>query len=122
MERQYCFQSECCGEQWTVSASLQEISNLKPACPSCRKQKTVFRDFQAENVGFSMPPTTVGSLADRNSNHMSEDEKIHRYNKNNEYRNHPYTGILPEGASTIPVDNQGKRLPDKKQKKRPPRS
>lgn len=101
---------------------MAEISDIKPTCPSCRKRKSVGRNFAAQNVSVrDVTPTTLGTLADRNTNRMSEDEQAHLTHEHTKHRYKPYTGPLPEGAMIMERDSKGDRVVSKKQHKRDPR-
>ncbi len=103
---------ECgdCESQFEINCAMSEITDLKPACPSCGKKKNVYRDFAGIIVSV---PKTLGSLAEKNARGMSEDHKTHLNSKFNEYRNKPFSGKLPEGTKTYEKDSSGKRIPRK---------
>jgi len=97
-----------CGSLWELEASMSEISDIKPSCPQCKKRKPVHQDFSTINV-FG-PDKTLGSLADKNTNKMSIDEKAIIHAKNTAHLNQPYTGPLPEGAKTYKKTLTGERI------------
>jgi len=108
-----------CGHVFERTAEMSKSTNLKPTCSSCNKKKPVGRNYQRENIRVvDATPQTVGALADRNTNRMSDDEK---HSRRDTYIEQPFTGQLPEGASLIPTDAKGKRQASKKQRKRDPK-
>jgi hypothetical protein len=111
-----------CGYIFEVEAPAEDASKLKPACLSCNQRKPVSRNYQLESVSvFDVSPKTVGALAERNTERLSEDEKSSIFRRNNEYKNQPFTGSLPDGGSLISRDTKGKRIPSKHQRKTDPR-
>ena len=93
-----------CGTSFELSCLLEDYEttiNRPQTCPNCRKRKSVHRDLQTDapiHVGDSSPKT-VGSVCDKNSSRMSEDQKIHLTKKHNEYKEAPPLRELPKGMS-----------------------
>lgn len=109
-----CFQEDGgCNHTFEIKAGLHEASNLKPACPKCKKKKPISRNWQAENVAGIESQKTVGSLADKNNKKYSDDYRTKLAYDNTEYMRQDYTGPLPEGASLYEKDKNGKRIPTK---------
>lgn len=103
-----CYEDEDgCGSQFEITCSMSEISQLKPKCPVCHKEKPVHRFWG--NVYCFGPNKTLGSLADKNSKGMSSDQKHYLNQKNNAYRYKEFQGALPEGAKKFERDSDGKR-------------
>lgn len=100
-----------CGIVFDISCKMTEIQSLKPKCPGCKKKKPVARNFNSD-IGISVACTTVGAMADRNSERFSADYKNHLLTTQREKP--PFSGKLPEGASLKPVDSKGKTLPSTK--------
>lgn len=93
-----CYQEDGgCGELFTISCSMDKISELTPKCPNCKNKKAVARNFSGDIYIFDGSPKTVGSLADRNSKNMSEDQKHYLKEKHTSYKK-PFTGSLPDGG------------------------
>jgi hypothetical protein len=63
---------------------------------------------------------TIGDLAKRNSDRMSEDEKIHLYQKHNSYKFEHGTKELPTGMNRIkkPPKPKWSKNTNKKQKRK----
>ena len=81
--------------------------NDKPKCLKCNEIDTHRRyadDVLTQSSSIKKSDSelkTIGDLAKRNSDRMSEDEKIHLYQKHNEYKNEPGTKELPTGMNRI---------------------
>lgn len=119
-----CFEDEGgCGEHYEVRLSMSETDTYQPKCPTCHKSKCVKRNFTAEleDVYFTQAkPQTLGALAERNTSRLSNDEKAKINRENNKYKDEPFQGSLPEGASLFPVDAQGKRISSREQSRQAP--
>tara|TARA_R100000306_G_C4360489_1_gene134990 strand:- start:831 stop:1238 length:408 start_codon:yes stop_codon:yes gene_type:complete len=115
-----CYEDEKgCGHTFDILATMDEAPSLKPTCPNCHKRKSVARNYELQNVVvYDSSPTTLGSLADRNSERMSDDQKNHLTNKNNAYRDQAFTGSLPKGGSLVPRNDKGQRIASTKQRKK----
>ncbi len=105
-----------CGHTFELTATMAEASSLKPKCPSCKKGKPVARNYGLQGIAvMDKTPHTVGELADQNASRLSADEKVHLTKKHTAYKDLPFTGSLPEGASQYPVDSSGQKIPSRKQ-------
>lgn len=80
----YEFECEGCQSHFEIVCSMNEIEGLKPKCPTCKKNKKVFRDFSGSHVSV---PKTLGSLADKNTSKMSSDQKEYLTNKYDHRKN-----------------------------------
>ena len=94
-----------CGHQFCIECAMGEISKEqeKVKCPKCKKKKPVRRDFQADDITCFGPTVTVGSLADKNSAAMSNDEKFSIKETNRTGTHLDYTGPTPEGVENINI-------------------
>ncbi len=90
----YAFICDKCPHRYELDMMMSEIGSYKPKCPLCKKKAR--QDYS--NVSVFGPNKTLGSLADKNTSIMSEEQKKHIYDKNNEYKKKPYTGPMPEGG------------------------
>lgn len=78
-----------------------------PPCEKCKKNKTSRRyidDILTQSASVKKSDSelkTIGDLAKRNSDKMSEDEKISLYQKHNAYKNDSNEKPLPSGMSRI---------------------
>ena len=66
---EYSFFCESCSHKWSIVCSMSQYTD-KQSCPSCRKRKTVFRDFLADDVyggyNYSLSEVkTLGHYADK---------------------------------------------------------
>ena len=79
----------------------------KPACIKCHKkaERHYIKDAATLNSSVKKSDSelkTIGDLANRNSDRMSNDEKTHLYMKHNEYKeNKTEDKPLPKGMSRI---------------------
>jgi putative FmdB family regulatory protein len=79
----------------------------KPKCPSCNSKETnrnYTKDALTQNCSVKKSDSelkTIGDLAKRNSDRMSEDEKSHLYLKHNAYKFDGTEKELPKGMSRI---------------------
>jgi hypothetical protein len=63
---------------------MSELDDNRPkSCPKCRKRKSLTSVFFPPNVNI---PSTLGSIAEKNTDRLSEDEKHHLNKKHNEYK------------------------------------
>lgn len=85
----YVFRCENCNHSFELQYSIKKISGAHPKCSLCKKNKSVYRDYQAENVShYDSTPRTVGTLAERNSKRLSDEAKTKQQRK-------IYTGPKP---------------------------
>ncbi len=70
----YSFFCEHCNNGFEVHQSIDK-AGIKPKCPNCLSKRQVYRDYLADNISVSEGPKTIGSLADRNGDKHSEDQK-----------------------------------------------
>lgn len=81
--------------------------NDKPKCLKCNSSNTYRRyieDVLSQSTSVKKSDSelkTIGDLAKRNSDRMSEDEKIHLYQKHNSYKSEEGTKELPTGMNRI---------------------
>jgi hypothetical protein len=72
-----------CNQHYDVEVPMSKISEYKAKCPKCKKSVS-YQDFSGQST-FG-PNKTLGSLADKNNDRMSDDEKKFLNLKNNAYR------------------------------------
>jgi putative FmdB family regulatory protein len=79
----------------------------QPECSICGSKKTQ-RSYVCDAITQSSSVRksdseykTIGDLAKRNSDRLSQDEKIHLYNKHNSYKYEESNKTLPTGMSRI---------------------
>lgn len=82
-------------------------ANPQPKCLHCGHKKThrSYCSDIAESCGFvkknDTELQTLGDLANRNRDRMSDDQKIELYHKHNEYKDQPSMNNLPKGMSRM---------------------
>ncbi len=104
----YSFFCDGCKEKFELYLSLQQYDKSKKICPSCNKDKKVSRlyveDLLTLNTSIKKSDSelkTIGDLANRNRDKMSEDHKAHLGKKHNEYKEPASTKELPKGMSRL---------------------
>lgn len=79
----------------------------RPKCSRCQSKNTGRRyidDVLTQSSSIKKADSelkTIGDLAKRNSDRMSEDEKIHLYQKHNSYKHDEGTKDLPTGMNRV---------------------
>lgn len=89
-----------CGKTFYIRCSIDSYSATQ-TCPKCRKRKFTRRYYEEDlpiHIGDSSPKT-IGSLADRNTSKLSNDEKEYIHKKNTAYRNSEPLRKLPDGMT-----------------------
>lgn len=86
----------------------------KPACSLCKSKDTnrhYVSDVLTQSASVKKSDSelkTVGDLANRNRDKMTEDQKQHLYNKHNSYKDTKEEIPLPKGMSRIKKQNKTK--------------
>ena len=100
--------SYCCKKCSQTFEMFFNYSNYKdkPKCEICGSKDTdrqITLDAATINgsVKKSDSELKIGDLANRNRDKLSQDEKIHLYNKHNEYKQDKPVSKLPPGAKRI---------------------
>lgn len=81
--------------------------NSQPPCNKCKHLNTYrmyIDDVITQSASVKKSDTelkTIGDLAKRNNDRMSDDEKVHLYNKHNSYKYTEDTKELPSGMTRI---------------------
>lgn len=109
----YSYACNKCDENFELFFYIKDY-NDKPLCPKCKNNKLVTRNYQ---VDISSQATTVkktdnelktiGDLANRNRDRMSEDERNHLQTKHNAYKETDAAKPLPKGMTRMP---KGKKI------------
>ena len=79
----------------------------EPECVSCKSKKTERNysiDLSTINGTIKKSDSelkTIGDIANRNRDRLSEDEKVHLYNKHNEYKEEADKKPLPKGMKRM---------------------
>ena len=72
-----------------------------PCCPLCNTFQFVKRNFEADLPRGRVVAQTLGSLADKNTQSMSKDERESRWFENNKYRFEGTTPGLPDNMERM---------------------
>lgn len=104
----YSFFCEGCKKKFELYLSLHQYDKFKKICPCCNKDKKVIRLYSEDLLSLSTSIRkndselkTIGDLANRNRDKMSEDHKAHLSAKHNDYKEFTQTKELPKGMSRI---------------------
>lgn len=89
-----------CGFDFEKTISFKDfdtkVKKKRITCPKCKKRKPVINVIHVPlHVGIT--GRTLGAVADRNGETMSEDHKQALRKKHNEYKDTPSTKELPDG-------------------------
>ena len=103
----FTYMCNSCNKIFEKQLSFKEYDTISVLC-ECGSND-LQRDSQADVATVVESHKTVGSLANKNTSRMSDDEKESINRKNNAYLNKEFTGKLPEGAKTFEKKN-GKRV------------
>lgn len=103
----YSYQCEECNEKFELFFYIRDYVE-KPRCIKC-KSKNTFRQYindvlsQSSSVKKSDSELkTLGDLANRNRDRMSEDQKNELHKKHNSYKEDKPDKPLPKGMERIP--------------------
>jgi len=102
----YTYGCDSCGQNFELFAYIKDY-NPTPSCPNCkRKSHRLYHiDVLTQSASDKKSDSelkTIGDLALRNSERMSEDQKISLYQKHNSYKeNKEESKPLPSGMSRI---------------------
>jgi putative FmdB family regulatory protein len=103
----YSFVCEECDHHFEIFLSISNYENHKTKCVSC-KSKKIFRNYNEDcsTITSSIKKSdselkTLGHLAARNTDRMSEDQKQALKEKHNSYREESFQNGLPAGMSKI---------------------
>ena len=103
----YTFFCDSCQKRFEIICSIKEYTDKKP-CEFCNSKKSTYRlyveDLASLNTSVNKADNelkTVGDLAKRNTDRMSDDEKNHLKNKHNSYKENKPDDPLPSGMSRM---------------------
>lgn len=122
----YTYSCESCNEDFELFSYIKDY-NPNPVCINCNSTKT-YRlyavDVATQSASVKKSDSelkTLGDLAMRNSERMSDDEKISLHMKHNEYKeNKEETKTLPTGMSRMKKPPKVKWPGSKKRQRRKP--
>lgn len=102
----YTYECLKCLSSFELFFHIKEYEE-KPKCVNCGSLKThrsYINDVLTQAMSVKKSDSelkTIGDLAKRNSDKLSNDEKIHLYNKHNSYKYDSPEKELPSGMSRI---------------------
>jgi putative FmdB family regulatory protein len=102
----YSYRCEQCYKDFELFFYIKDYI-AQPKCIECQSQKTV-RNYVADVITqvstikkSNSELKTIGDLALRNSEKMSDDQKHHLYLKHNSYKEQKDLKPLPQGMSRV---------------------
>jgi hypothetical protein len=102
---EYTFVCDDCGCKFAEILSFAQYDQKKYSCCSC-DGNNLSRSYEDDcmNIGGMVRKSdselkTLGHIADRNRDRMSEDHKEHLKYKYTEYKKHKPEEVLPQGMS-----------------------
>lgn len=102
---EYSYICENCSNRFSLFYTIQNYIE-HPECSLCGTPS--IRDYQEDLTSLNMSVKkadselkTVGDLAQRNTERMSEDQKAYLYKKHNDYKETPSQKELPKGMTRI---------------------
>lgn len=102
----YTYECLKCSSSFELFFHIKEYEE-KPKCVNCGSLKThrsYINDVLTQAMSVKKSDSelkTIGDLAKRNSDKLSNDEKIHLYNKHNSYKYDSPEKELPSGMSRV---------------------
>ncbi len=102
----YSYHCLNCKKHFELFAFIKDYKE-KPNCVNCKSKETersYISDVVTQMASVRKSDSelkTIGDLARRNSDKLSEDEKTHLYHKHNSYKYEESTKKLPSGMSRI---------------------
>lgn len=97
----------------------------QPKCSCCNSTKThrqYTKDIITQSTSIRKSDSelkTIGDLAKRNSDRLSEDEKVYLYQKHNSYKYEEGTKNLPTGMNRVKKPQKPKWTNTTKKKRKP---
>ena len=102
---EYSYLCENCKSKFSLFATINNYEST-PKCKKC--QKKCIRDYESDltTINTSVKKSdnelkTIGDLARRNSDRMSDDQKHDLYMKHNSYKDDKDLKPLPSGMSRV---------------------
>jgi len=102
----YTFFCNSCNNQYEIVCSIREYHDKIPCekCGSVNVNRMYGEDIPTQNTSVKKSDSelkTVGDLAKRNTDRMSNDHKEYLKQKHNDYKDNKETKELPKGMSRI---------------------
>lgn len=103
----YTFFCDSCNHKYEIVCSIANYKSSTP-CDKCKSKKHTYRlyieDVATQSASVKKSDSelkTIGDLALRNTDRMSDDQKEHLNRKHNEYKYGKSSKELPKGMSRI---------------------
>lgn len=102
----YSYVCQACLNEFELFYYIKDYQS-EPKCPRCNKYQThrmLILDVSTQSHSVKKSDNelkTVGDLANRNRDRLSEDEKRHLYKKHNAYKEDSSEKTLPKGMTRI---------------------
>lgn len=110
----YSFICEKCDHHFEIFLSFSDYDNHNVKCESC-KSKKIFRNYNEDCAEMTASVKkadselkTIGDLAARNTDRMSDDQKQSLKEKHNSYREESFQNGLPSGMTKM--NKTGKKI------------
>jgi putative FmdB family regulatory protein len=123
----YSYDCLKCGSNFELFYYIRDYQE-KPQCTHCGSSKTnrsYVLDVLTQSTSIKKTDSelkTIGDLAKRNADKLSEDEKIHLHQKHNSYKYESSTKELPNGMSRIKKPKKPKWPGSQTKNKRKPKT
>lgn len=107
----YTYLCDSCFHKFELFFSIRDYKE-QPKCIHCKSKKTSrFYEVDMKTISGSVKKSdselkTIGDIANRNRDKLSEDEKQHLDEKHNSYKDSELTKELPKGMSRIKKPNK----------------
>jgi len=101
----YTYKCSKCNERFELFSTVSDY-DPNPKCTECKSKKTercFLEDVSTISGSVKKADSelgTIGDLANRNRDKLSDDEKVHLHNKHNSYKEQPIEN-LPKGMKQI---------------------
>lgn len=109
----YSFFCDSCQEKFELYLSINKYDETKKNCPLCNKDKKVSRLYSEDLMSLNTSVKkgdgelkTIGDLANRNRDRMSDDHKAYLSKKHNDYKEEAPTKELPKGMHRLQKSKQ----------------
>ena len=102
----YSYTCDKCNTDFELFFYIKDYQE-QPKCVNCNSAKThrlYINDISTQIASVKKSDTelkTIGDLANRNRDRLSEDEKAHLYKKHNDYKETPPDKPLPKGMTRM---------------------
>jgi len=107
----YSYLCDNCQKHFELFAHIKDYIEC-PRCTHCNSKKTNryyqndILNISASIIKHDSELKTIGDIANRNRDRMSDDQKADLYSKHNDYKDKESTKQLPKGMSRIKKPNK----------------